>query len=194
MEPRAKYRDVRLIRLRHMLSAENWQLHLSHIGASGSKDMSRKQLLATFVTIWLLGIHSSLAQNPAPSPPAAASVPTGSLERVQNAWRARSLLGTSVFNENGQRVATVRDLLLTDDAKVERVVLAVGPRGRLVAVPFDQLKFVPSQRFDTPVLAVRGRTSRIVSASHADRRPYGIMLPGATQASLLQMESFRLTP
>jgi hypothetical protein len=43
-------------------------------------------------------------------------------------------------------------------------------------------------------LAVRGRTSRMVSASHADRKPYGIMLLGVTQASLLQMESFQLTP
>jgi sporulation protein YlmC with PRC-barrel domain len=156
--------------------------------------MSRIQLLSTLVGIGLLIAHPSLAQIPAPSPPAAASVPAGSLERVQNAWRARSLLGASVFNENGQRVATVRDLLLTDDAKVDRVVLAVGSRHRLVAVPFDQLRFVPSQRFDTPVLAVRGRTSRMVSASHADRKPYGIMLLGVTQASLLQMESFQLTP
>jgi hypothetical protein len=113
---------------------------------------------------------------------------------VQNAWRVRSLLGTAVFNDNGQRVATIRDLLLTDDAKVARVVLAVGPRSRLVAVGFDQLKFVPSRRFDMPVLAPRGRMSHMVSVPPADRRPYGIMLPGVTQASLLQMESLQLTP
>lgn len=152
-------------------------------------------MLATFVGIGLLVVRPSVAQTPAPAPPAASVVvPAGSLERVHNAWRARALLGASVFNDNGQRVASIRDLLLTDDAKVDRVVLAVGPRGRLVAVGFDQLKFVPSQRFDTPVLAVRGRMSRMVSASHADRRPYGIVLPGVTQASLLRMESFQLTP
>jgi hypothetical protein len=113
---------------------------------------------------------------------------------VRNAWRVQSLLGASVFNDNGQRVATIRDLLLTDDAKVDRVVLAVRSRNRLVAVAFDQLKFVPSQRFDIPALAVRGRMSPMASAAHADRRPYGIMLPGVTQASLLQMESFQFTP
>jgi hypothetical protein len=157
--------------------------------------MSRIRLLAALVGIGLLVVHPSLAQTPAQAPPAApASVPAGSLERVQNAWPARSLLGASVFNDSGQRVATVRDLLLTDDAKVDRVVLAVGPRGRLVAVAFSQLKFVPSQRFDTPVLAVRGRMSRMVSVAHTDRRPYGIMLPGVTQASLLQMERFPPTP
>jgi hypothetical protein len=122
------------------------------------------------------------------------SVPAGSLERVQNAWRARSLLGAPVFNDNGQRVATIRDLLLTDEGKVDRVVQTVGPRSRLVAVAFGELKFVPSQRFDVPVLAVRGRMSRMVSAAHGDRRPYGIMLPGVTQASLLQMETIQLTP
>ena len=157
--------------------------------------MIRIQLVATFVGLGLLVVYPSLAQTPAPTQPApSASVPTGSLERVRNAWRARSLLGASVFNDNGQRVATIRDLLLTDDAKVDRVVLAVRSRNRLVAVAFDQLKFVPSQRFDTPALSVRGRMSPTVSAAHADRRPYGIMLPGVTQASLLQMESFKFTP
>jgi hypothetical protein len=97
-------------------------------------------------------------------------------------------MDASVFNDNGQRVATVRDLLLTDDGKVDRVVLAVGPRGRLIAVAFDQLKFVPSQ------LAVRGRMSRMVGAVPAELRPYGIMLPGVTRESLLQMERFQFTP
>jgi hypothetical protein len=152
-------------------------------------------MLATFVGIGLFAVHLSLAQTPAPTQPAApTSVPAGSLEKVQNTWPARGLIGASVFNDNRQRVATVRDLLLTDEGKVDRVVLAVGPRGRLIAVAFGELKFLPSQRFDTPVLAVRGRMSRMVSTAHADRGPYGIMLPGVTQASLLKMESIQLTP
>jgi hypothetical protein len=157
--------------------------------------MSRIQLLATFVGVGLLVVNPCLAQSSAAAQPAApASVPAGSLQRVQNAWPARSLIGASVFNDSGQRVASVRDLLLTDDGKIDRGVLAVGPRGRLIAVAFGDLRFVPSQRFDTPVLAVRGRMSRIVGAAHADRRPYGIMLPGVTQESLLKMESIQLTP
>ena len=147
--------------------------------------MSRiQQLLATFVGIGLLFVSPTLAQTSVTAQSGAPTSVPGSLERVQNAWPARNLIGASVFNDNGRRVATVRDLLLTDDGKVERVVLAVGARGRLIAVAFGQLKFVPNQ-------PIPGRMSRMVDP---ERRPYGIMLPGATQASLLQMESILLTP
>jgi hypothetical protein len=159
--------------------------------------MIRLRLLATFC-VGLLLINPAVAQSPAAPQPATAppeaTVPAGSLTRVQNAWPARSLIGATVFNDSGQRLASVRELLVTDDGKVDRVVLTVGRRGRLVAVSFGQLRFVPSQRFDTPVLAVRGRMSRMVDAAHADRRPYGIMLPGETQDSLLKMESIQLAP
>jgi len=150
--------------------------------------MSRIQLLATFAGLGLLVVNSTLAQTPAAAQPAAPISAPGSLERVQNAWPARNVIGASVFNDNGRRVATVRDLLLTDDGKVDRVVLAVGPRGRLIAVAFDQLKFVPSHR------AGRAGMSRMSGAGDAERGPFGIMLPGATQATLLQMESIRLSP
>jgi hypothetical protein len=63
-----------------------------------------------------------------------------------------------------------------------------------IGVSFGALQFVPSQRFDTPVMAVRGRMSRMVSVAHAERRPYGIMLRGATLESLANMESIQLTP
>lgn len=144
--------------------------------------MSRIRMLAT---IGLLVTNPSLAQTPAAAQPAEPPSVPGTLERVQNTWPARYLIGASVFNDSGQRVAAVRDLLLTDDGKVDRVVLAVGPRGRLIPVAFGQLKFVPS---------LRGRTSRMVGAAHAERRPYGIMIPGVTRASLLQMESIQITP
>ena len=134
--------------------------------------MSPLLLLATFAGVGFLLVNPTLAQSPTatqPAPRSEASVPAGSLERVQNAWPVRNLMGASVFNDSGQRVAAVRDLLLTDDGKVDRVLLAVGRRGRLIAVVFGQLRFVPSQRFDTPALAVRGRMSRMASAGRAGR-------------------------
>jgi PRC-barrel domain len=55
------------------------------------------------------------------------------------------LLGTAVFNDNGQRIATINDLLITDDGRVDQVVLAVRRMGgKLVTVPFGQLRFAPS--------------------------------------------------
>jgi PRC-barrel domain len=163
------------------------------------KTMNQIRLLATSIGIGLLILHLSAAQAPSmgQSVVTAAtptSVPAGSLQRVQNDWRARNVIGASVFNETGQRIATIRDMLITDDGKVDKVVLAVRQGGKVVAVGFSELQFLPSQRFDTPVLAVRGRMSRMVSAAHTERRPYGVMLPGATQHSLTEMESFPLTP
>ena len=158
-------------------------------------NMKQPQLLAALVAIGLLPICilPCSAQNNK-NTQAADSVPTGSLQRIDGDWPARTVIGTSVFNEHGQRVATIRDLLITDDGRVDRAVLVIRGRSRLVAITFNQLQFVPSQRFDVPVMAVRGRMSRMVSAAHADRRPYGVMLPGATPASLSEMESVHLTP
>ena len=92
--------------------------------------MNRNQFFASFAGIGLLVVNSTLAQTPAAQPAAPISVPAGSLERVQNAWPARSLIGASVFNDNRQRVATVRDLLLTDDGKVDRVRWAAWQNDR----------------------------------------------------------------
>ena len=157
--------------------------------------MKQLQLVAATVAIGLLPIcisPSSAQSNKTVQ--VVDSVPAGSIQKIDGDWPARTVIGTSVFNEHGQRVATIRELLITDDGRVDRVVLAISGRSRLVAVTFSQLQFVPSQRFDVPVMAVRGRMSRMVSAAHADRRPYGAMLPGATPASLAEMESFHLTP
>ena len=157
--------------------------------------MKQLHLAAASVAIGLLPIciHPSSAQSNQTTQ-AVDSVPAGSLQRVDSDWPARRMIGASVFNERGQRVATIRELLITDDGKVDRAVLAISGRSRLVVVEFSKLQFVPSQRFDVPVMAVRGRTSRMVSAAHADSRPYGVMLPGATPASLAEIESFHLTP
>ncbi len=148
---------------------------------------------------WMSGFGSSNAQNSATpnsveTAATAASVPAGSLQRVQNDWRASALIGASVFNEHSQRVATIRDLLITDDGRIDRVVLTITQRRKVVAIAFVQLQFLPSQQFDTPVLAVRGRMSRAVGVAHAERKPYGIMLPGVTRESLAQMEGFDLVP
>jgi PRC-barrel domain len=151
-------------------------------------------VVSGFLTLQLAHAQTSAAGQSAGTAAPATSVPAGSLQRIQSDWPARNILGASVFNEAGQRVATIRELLITDGGEVDKVVLAVAQRGRLVAVAFSQLKFAPSQRFDTPVMAVRGRMSRMVSVAHGERRPYGVMLPGVTQESLAQMQSFSLTP
>jgi PRC-barrel domain len=67
----------------------------------------------------------------------AAPLTGGTAQKSQNSWRGRTLVGTAVFNDNGQRIATINDLLITDDGRVDQVVLAVRRmRGKLVTVPF----------------------------------------------------------
>lgn len=113
------------------------------------------------------------------------TVPSGSLQRVQNAWRGRRLIGTPVFSDNGEQIAVISDLLITDDGMVGRVVLSVTLGRQLVAVPFSQLRFVPSQRIGTHA---GRRGTRFGSPAVG---PFGIMLPGASRKTLASMEAFR---
>ncbi len=125
------------------------------------------------------------------APTALVTVPAGSLQKTQNAWRGRALIGTPVFNDTGQRIATISDLLITDDGMVDRVVVSVTQRRKLVAVPFGQLRFVPSQSVATPV---GRRARRLTQIATNAIKPFGVMLPGASQDSLASMETFRFAP
>lgn len=114
--------------------------------------------------------------------------PAISAHKVENAWRGRMLIGTGVFNDNGQRIATIDDLLITDDGKVDRVVLSVTRR-QLVAVPFSQFRFVPGQSIPMPV-GPRQPIRRWTRISANAAGPFGVLLPGATRHSLVGMEPF----
>ena len=91
------------------------------------------------------------ATTPAPTAaPAPAPAPTGSadlrgtLQQSHGEWRASKLVGATVYNENGQSVGSVDDLLIGQDHKIDQAVVSVGGflgiGSKLVAVPFDQLK------------------------------------------------------
>jgi hypothetical protein len=97
------------------------------------------------------------------------------------------LIGTPVFDDHGQRIATIDDLLITGDGKVDRVVRSVRGRRQLVAVPFGQLRFVPSLNLATPLGPRRG-TARLAQSGI---RLFGVILPGASRDSLAEMETFR---
>ena len=151
--------------------------------------MNRKRSIGAAIGLTALLITSAAAQPPTGLGDGAApavAVARGSLLRVQNNWRGRALIGTPVFDDHGQRIATIDDLLITDDGKIDRVVLSVRARRRLVAVPFGQLRFVPSRNFGTP-LGRRG-TARLAQSGI---RLFGVILPGASRDSLAEMETFR---
>src|SRR5262252_5049769 len=128
--------------------------------------MYRKISIGAAIGLTALLVTSAAAQPPTGLGDGAApavTVARGSLLRVQNNWRGRALIGTSVLDDHGQRIATIDDLLITDDGKIDRVVLSVRGRRQLVAVPFGQLRFVPSRNFGTPPIGRRG-TARLAQS------------------------------
>ena len=168
--------------------------------------MNRLQATGIVVTLTLgLGL-TALAQTPSKSPPGpdagaspattGAHVPTGSALKSQSSWRGRTLVGTPVFDDNDQRIATINDLLITEDGKVDQAILSLQrPRGRLVAVPFSELHFAPSRTslFTHPVARVPG-LGLAVPPRGTSIETYGAVLPGATRDSLANMERFRFSP
>jgi sporulation protein YlmC with PRC-barrel domain len=151
----------------------------------------------------LLLITPLFAQTP-PSRPAAPSTnprpqtsdtaSSGPLQKMQNNWRARTLIGAVVFDDKGQRIATINDLVIADDGRVDQVILSTGRmRRKLVAVPFNQLRSVPSTPASSaalPPLDDAPAPLGFSRASTADR----IVLPGATRDSLANMAAFDVAP
>src|SRR5262252_6888085 len=106
--------------------------------------MYRKISIGAAIGLTALLVTSAAAQPPTgvgDGTAPAVTVARGSLLRVQNNWRGKTLIGTPGFGDNGQRIATIDDLLITDDGKIDRAVLSVRGRRQLVAVPFGQLRF-----------------------------------------------------
>jgi hypothetical protein len=161
--------------------------------------MNRIRSLGTVAAVAVLLI-APCAQ-PAGQPGAArqAAAPTllsGTAQKTQNNWRGRTLIGTAVFNDNNQRIATINDLLITEDGRVDQVVLAVRRmRGKLVTVPFSQLRFAPSTNVGpTGLGAAEGMVSLSSPSASDESKNYGVVLPGASRDSLAKMETFRFAP
>lgn len=61
-------------------------------------------------------------------------------------WRTSKLVGLSVYNDNNESLGSINDLLTDRNGDIKAVVLGVGGflgvGERLVAVPFDKVKFV----------------------------------------------------
>jgi hypothetical protein len=64
--------------------------------------------------------------------------------KMDNGVRASKIIGSAVYGDPNTQIATVNDLVMTRDDKVAIAVLSVGGvlgvGGKLVAVPFPQLK------------------------------------------------------
>jgi sporulation protein YlmC with PRC-barrel domain len=110
-------------------------------------------MFAKYVTTGLVGslllASAAFAEDPtatsdranmAPAPAAA------SQSSFQGDWRASKVAGLSVYNDNNENVGSINDLLMDKSGNIKAAVVSVGGflgvGARLVAVPFDKMKFV----------------------------------------------------
>jgi sporulation protein YlmC with PRC-barrel domain len=149
------------------------------------------------------------AANPPPPNTTAANTnqngPKGSLQMSNGEWRASKLVGATVYNSNGDDVGSIDDLLMGNDGKITQAVISTGGGvlgigAKLIAVPFDQLKFEPSagnQNAAAPAAAPGSRTTTgnatapaaVPEKEHPTR--YSIVLPDATKDSLTKQQEFK---
>src|SRR5215468_6097655 len=72
--------------------------------------------------------------------------PAASDSTFQGTWRASKVVGLNVYNDSNENVGSINDLLMDKSGSIKAVVISVGGflgvGARLVAVPFDKIKFV----------------------------------------------------
>ena len=70
----------------------------------------------------------------------------GVAQSYKGQWRAYKMVGLDVYNQNNEKLGDISELLTDQTGKIQTVVLGVGGflgvGERMVAVSFDQLKFV----------------------------------------------------
>ena len=79
------------------------------------------------------------------SPPVTAMQSNASSSSFQGDWRASKVVGLNVYNEKNENVGSINDLLMEKNGSIKAAVISVGGflgmGARLVAVPFDKIKF-----------------------------------------------------
>src|SRR5262249_16177231 len=64
----------------------------------------------------------------------------------QGTWRASKMAGLKVYNDQNEDIGSINDLLTDKSGNIKAAVISVGGflgvGSRLVAIPFDKIKFV----------------------------------------------------
>ncbi len=155
-------------------------------------------------------VAATTDQAPAVTSNQTESGPNGSLQRYHGAFRASKLVGSNVYNQSGQTVGSVDDLLIGEDGKISQAVVSVGGflgiGGKLVAVPFNEFKFVESRKSttaDSAVAPMEPTTATVntppanatlpakTSAAAAEPVYFSVVLPSATKSSLSSAAEFK---
>jgi sporulation protein YlmC with PRC-barrel domain len=91
-----------------------------------------------------LAAPAASAQPAAPSPAPAAEA---GQQQAQEGRRSSQIVGSAVYNDRDERIGAVDDLIVGQDGRISEAVLSVGGflglGAKLVAVPYDRLRFEP---------------------------------------------------
>jgi hypothetical protein len=75
--------------------------------------------------------------------------------------RTSKVIGASVYNDKDQKLGTIDDILVGDDHKADQAVISIGGvlgvGGKLVSIPYDQLKFPEKLGNDTARVMLPGK-------------------------------------
>jgi len=95
----------------------------------------------------MLFAGAAFAQNPTATSDRAGMAPAAASESsFQGDWRVSKIPGVNVYNDKNENVGSINDLLMDKSGSVKAAVISVGGflgvGARLVAVPYDKIKFV----------------------------------------------------
>ncbi|SEI19928.1 PRC-barrel domain-containing protein [Tardiphaga sp. OK245] len=149
--------------------------------------MFKKYMTAGIVGSALLAT-AAFAQSPSATTtttaPAAAPV-TASDTTFNGNWRTSKVVGLSVYNEANESLGSINDLLTDKQGNIKAVVIGVGGflgvGERLIAVPYDKIKFV-----NEPVATMAsstGGSSGMKSTSPPSGMTTGAATTGAAPAA-----------
>src|ERR1700730_4798917 len=105
--------------------------------------MSKAIIFASAAMIGLLVVLGAPADHVAPQTVDLAKV---NVQKRAAGYRASKVIGSSVANNDNETIGKIDDLLVSSDGKDPYAVLSIGGflgmGSRLVAVPYDSLKFI----------------------------------------------------
>jgi len=107
--------------------------------------MSAKYMSAVLAGSLLLASAAFAAEDTATKPSTSAAPASASSTSFQGDWRASKVVGLNVYNEQNENVGSINDLLMDKSGSIKAAVISVcgflGMGARLVALPYDKIKF-----------------------------------------------------
>lgn len=106
--------------------------------------MIGKVLAAALLSTFLVSVQASAQNAPQTAPQTSDAVSTNA--RIEGQWRSSKVIGVNVYNDAGDKIGAIDDLIIDKSGKIDNVVLSVGGflgiGERHVAVPMDKLTWV----------------------------------------------------